>query len=60
MTLADGYRAIQEQAAIGAVVRDFRRALPAATVYVYDNRSSDRTVEIARAAFQPARASADN
>jgi hypothetical protein len=39
-----------EEAAIGSVVRDFREALPTATVYVYDNNSSDRTVEVARAA----------
>ena len=32
------------------VVADFRAALPEATVYVYDNNSTDRTVEIARAA----------
>jgi glycosyltransferase involved in cell wall biosynthesis len=40
----------QEEAAIGKVVRDFRRALPGATVYVYDNNSRDRTAEAARAA----------
>ena len=39
-----------EEAAISAVVRDFRAALPGATVYVYDNGSSDRTADIARAA----------
>ena len=39
-----------EEAAIGTVVRDFRAALPDATIYVYDNNSSDRTVEVARAA----------
>jgi len=39
-----------EETAIAAVVRDFRAALPGATVYVYDNNSSDRTVEVARAA----------
>ena len=39
-----------EEAAIAAVVRDFKAALPDATVYVYDNNSSDRTVEKARAA----------
>jgi len=39
-----------EEAAIGDVVRDFRAALPDATVYVYDNNSSDRTTEVARAA----------
>lgn len=39
-----------EEAAITAVVRDFRAALPTAVVYVYDNNSKDRTVELARAA----------
>lgn len=39
-----------EEAAIGQVVRDFRAALPQATVYVYDNASSDRTGEVAAAA----------
>ncbi|MFD1627770.1 glycosyltransferase family 2 protein [Azospirillum griseum] len=39
-----------EEAAIGSVVRDFRAALPAATIYVYDNNSSDRTIAVARAA----------
>ena len=39
-----------EEATIAKVVRDFRAALPAAEVYVYDNNSSDRTVEEARAA----------
>jgi glycosyltransferase involved in cell wall biosynthesis len=33
-----------EDAAIGAVVRDFRAALPSATIYVYDNNSKDETV----------------
>jgi hypothetical protein len=36
-----------EAAAIGAVVSDFRRALPTATVYVYDNNSTDDTRKIA-------------
>ena len=39
-----------EEAAIGKVVGDFRSALPGATIYVYDNRSKDRTAEVARAA----------
>jgi hypothetical protein len=39
-----------EEAAIEAVVRDFKAALPTATIYVYDNNSKDRTSEIARAA----------
>lgn len=32
-----------EEAAIGATVAGFRKALPGATVYVYDNNSSDGT-----------------
>lgn len=39
-----------EVAAIARVVRDFRDSLPGATVYVYDNNSSDRTVAVAREA----------
>ena len=39
-----------EQAAITKVITDFRAALPDATIYVYDNNSTDRTVELARAA----------
>jgi len=39
-----------EEAAIDKVVSDFRQALPQATVYVYDNNSTDRTVEVAQAA----------
>jgi len=36
-----------EEAAIGKVVADFRLALPDATIYVYDNNSTDHTVEAA-------------
>ncbi len=36
-----------EEVAIAAVVRDFRSALPSARVYVYDNKSTDRTAELA-------------
>lgn len=39
-----------EEAAVGEVVRGFRAALPGATVYVYDNNSTDRTREVAAAA----------
>ncbi|MCA1455073.1 glycosyltransferase [Bradyrhizobium sp. BRP22] len=39
-----------EEAAIGTVVADFRKALPQAQIFVYDNNSRDRTAEIARAA----------
>lgn len=36
-----------EAEAIGAVVRDFRLALPTATIYVYDNNSTDDTKSLA-------------
>jgi glycosyltransferase involved in cell wall biosynthesis len=39
-----------EEAAIGRVIADFRSSLPDAVIYVYDNNSTDRTVEVARAA----------
>ncbi|MHA3790784.1 glycosyltransferase family 2 protein [Sphingomonas sp. YL-JM2C] len=39
-----------EEAAIGATVAAFRLALPDARIYVFDNNSRDRTVEVARAA----------
>jgi glycosyltransferase involved in cell wall biosynthesis len=39
-----------EEAAIAQTVAGFRAALPDATIYVYDNNSRDRTVEVARAA----------
>ena len=39
-----------EEAAIAETVAGFRAALPAATIYVYDNNSRDRTAEIAREA----------
>jgi glycosyltransferase involved in cell wall biosynthesis len=39
-----------EEAAVTAVVAGFRKALPSAEIYVYDNNSSDRTVAMAREA----------
>ena len=36
-----------EEVTIGKVVRDFKNSLPDATIYVYDNNSTDRTAEIA-------------
>jgi glycosyltransferase involved in cell wall biosynthesis len=39
-----------EEAAISKTIAGFRSAMPAATIYVYDNNSRDRTVELARAA----------
>jgi glycosyltransferase involved in cell wall biosynthesis len=41
---------LNEEAAIGKVVSDFRAALPSAKVYVYDNNSKDKTIEVATAA----------
>ncbi|HEX7704533.1 MAG TPA: glycosyltransferase [Kofleriaceae bacterium] len=39
-----------EEVAIGDTVRGFQKALPEATVYVYDNNSKDKTMERAREA----------
>ena len=39
-----------EEVAVARVVADFRAALPEAVIYVYDNNSTDRTVEVARRA----------
>lgn len=39
-----------EEVAIGRVIQAFRQALPGARVYVYDNNSTDRTLEVASAA----------
>ena len=38
---------LNEEAAIGKVVTDFRAALPGCTVYVYDNNSTDNTAGVA-------------
>jgi glycosyltransferase involved in cell wall biosynthesis len=54
--LLDGYRIAvllpchNEEAAVAEVVDAFRAALPAATIYVYDNNSTDRTIDVAQAA----------
>jgi glycosyltransferase involved in cell wall biosynthesis len=39
---------LNEEATVGKVIDDFRRVLPEAKIYVGDNNSRDRTVEIAR------------
>ena len=39
-----------EEATIGEVIDGFRRSLPGADIYVYDNNSTDRTAEVAKAA----------
>lgn len=51
--IAGGYKVAvlvpcyNEEAAIGKVVADFRAAMPAAAIYVYDNNSTDGTVDAA-------------
>lgn len=37
-----------EELTVGEVIDDFRRVLPGASIYVYDNNSSDRTAQVAR------------
>ena len=37
-----------EETTIEKVVKDFKNILPCAKIYVYDNNSSDRTVELAK------------
>src|SRR6202140_4610748 len=39
-----------EEAAVAPVVADFRKSLPAAEIFVYDNNPSDRTIAVAREA----------
>jgi glycosyltransferase involved in cell wall biosynthesis len=39
-----------EELTVGKTVAAFREALPLATVYVYDNNSTDRTIAVAKAA----------
>jgi len=39
-----------EEKTVEKVVKDAKAALPEATIYVYDNNSGDRTVELAKAA----------
>ena len=37
-----------EEVTIGKVIKDFRKELPDADIYVYDNNSKDKTAEIAK------------
>ena len=39
-----------EEKTVEKVVKDFKKALPEATIYVYDNNSSDKTAELAKKA----------
>lgn len=41
---------LNEELSIANVIKGFQRDLPSASIYVFDNMSSDRTVELARAA----------
>jgi glycosyltransferase involved in cell wall biosynthesis len=50
MRLAVLVPCFNEEAAVATVVADFRKALPAAKIYVYDNNSSDGTAAVAREA----------
>ena len=37
-----------EELTVEKVIKDFRRELPEAEIYVYDNNSKDKTAQIAR------------
>src|SRR6267143_1498175 len=39
-----------EELTIASVIHDFRKALPAAQIYVFDNDSTDQTIDRARSA----------
>ena len=39
-----------EELTVGKTVAAFREALPLSTIYVYDNNSTDRTIDVAQAA----------
>src|SRR5690349_12734664 len=39
-----------EETAIAAVVQEFKKYLPGAQIYVFDDNSKDRTADVARAA----------
>src|ERR1700681_985207 len=41
---------LNEKARVAPVAADFRKALPSAKIFVYDNNSSDRTMAVAREA----------
>lgn len=47
-----------EAASVAGVVKDFRRSLPTAVIYVYDNGSTDGTAQIARGSGAVVRAEA--
>jgi glycosyltransferase involved in cell wall biosynthesis len=41
---------VNEETAVATMIVDFRKALPSAEIFVYDNNSTDRTSTIARKA----------
>src|SRR5208283_851204 len=55
LTVAVLVPCLNEAAAIPKVIADFRRYLPDATIFVYDNGSTDNTAEIAREAGEVVR-----
>ena len=50
LTLAVLIPCYQEELTVGKVVEDFRRALPEARIYVYDNNCTDATAANAKKA----------
>jgi len=48
LTIAVIIPCYNESVAIASVITDFQQSLPGATIYVFDNNSSDNTVEIAK------------
>ena len=50
LSIAVAIPCYNEQIAIATVIRDFHAVLPNAAIFVYDNNSSDETINVARAA----------
>ena len=48
MTISVLIPSYNEEVGIGKVIEGFRQALPSAEIFVYDNNSSDRTIEKAK------------
>jgi glycosyltransferase involved in cell wall biosynthesis len=50
LSIAVAIPCYNEEIAIASVVRDYHAVLPNAAIFVYDNNSSDKTINVARAA----------
>ena len=48
LSIAVAIPCYNEELTIGKVIQDFRKELPRADIFVFDNNSSDQTVKIAR------------